>query len=257
MKGFDDKILSLISYPFGRIEYSVGKSGNSLNKIVFLNKQAKKVFFILSHWMAGTALYNPLINKLKDNYTVIICKLPDYILSDNVFDTIKYFKKIKKYIINATDKLEKRGYENFFIMGLSLSCIPCLMVANSDARFKKIIINLVGSDFSECLWHTNSYLAKNIKNKIAKKCIDLITLKEYWEDIHPINNIDNLKDRELFILLSRNDQIIKYEYGLKLLKALESKNIKYKIETNNIFGHFLSIWKLLLFPDKIVKFLEA
>ena len=257
MKGIDDKILSLFFYPFDYVEYFFGKNNNSSSKTILLNKKSQKVLFLLPHWMGTIIIYRLLINKLKDKYTIVFYKLPNKILDDNPENTVKYFQEAKKDIISIINYLEKKGYKEFSILSSSKSTVLALMISNDDNKIKKIIINMVGSDLAECVWYSNSFMVKNVKNRLVKNGINLSILKKKWSSISPINNINNLKNKDILILLSKNDEVIKCKYGLKLLKALEKKKINYINETDNIFGHYLSGCKQLLFSDKIIKFLET
>ena len=206
--------------------------------------------------MGGQILYKSLVNKLKNNYTIIIYKISSRLLNENIDATTNHFNIIKKDIISTANYLESKMYKEFSILGNSLLCCSALMVANSDARFKKVILNLVGSDIAECLWYTSSSVARHIKNKILKDGIKLYELKKYWKNISPINNINNFKNRKLLVLLSKNDKIIKYKYGLRFLKGLKKENINYELEIDNIFGHYLSGLKQLQFSNKIIDFIN-
>jgi len=251
----DDKILTLISYPFAYIQYFFGK--NESNKIILPNIKSQKVLFLLPHWMGTTIMYKSLINKLKNNYTIVFYRLPNKVLDGNPNNTFKYFQKAKKDIISIINHLEKKGHKEFSILGFSISTVLALMVSNNDNRIKKIIISMAGSDLAECVWYSNSFMVKDVKNRLLKNGINLSILKRKWSSISPINNINNLKNKDILILLSKNDDVIKYKYGLKLLKALEKKKINYKNETDHVFGHYLSGCKQLLFSNNIVKFLET
>ena len=255
MKGIDDRLISALCYPFEYTKYFNGENSRVSNNLIFWNKKSKKALFILPHWMGGILPYKILINKLKDDYTIVIYQLPNMILSDNIGTTIKYFDESQKNINNLANSLKNKGYRDFSILGSSLSCCLALMVANSDDKFKKIVLNLVGSDLAECVWCSNSPMVRNIKNKIAKKGIGLNNLKLYWKNISPINNIKNIKNRELLIFLSKNDKIIKYDYGQKFLDAIKKEKIKHKLEIDHIFGHYLSGFKQLQFQNRISSFL--
>ena len=114
----DDKILTLISYPFAYIQYFFGK--NESNKIILPNIKSQKVLFLLPHWMGTTIMYKSLINKLKNNYTIVFYRLPNKVLDGNPNNTFKYFQKAKKDIIYLINHLEKKGHKEFSILGFSI-----------------------------------------------------------------------------------------------------------------------------------------
>lgn len=255
MQGIDDKILSVISYPFGYKEY-ISIKNNKLNKIILLNKKSKKVLFILPHWLSGKILYRRLINKLKNKYTIIVYRMPNKILNDDIKSTLKYFDKAKKDIIKITDYLENKGYKHFSILGVSLSGILAFIVANSDKRFKKIIFNLPGSDLAKCFWESSSLVTKLIRRKMEAGNIDFKNLENSWKNLAPVNNIQNLNKRKILIQLGKNDKVIPYKYGLELLNAMKKESIDFELDIDNFFGHYIILFKQLMFPKRIIKFLE-
>lgn len=254
MNGIDDTFFSIIFYPMKFFEKNVKKS--NINKVVLWNNNSKKVLFILPQWMGRMVFYKILLNKLKKNYTIVFYRLPNRLLTDDPKEVIKYFKVAKKDVIETADTLVNQGYENFSIFGTSLSTIIALMVANSDNRFKKIILSLPGNDFAQCFWECKQLLVKTIRNKMQANNIGLIELKKYWKNLAPINNINNINKRKILVFLAKNDKVVFYKYGVELLRSMEKRKINFEFDINNVFGHYLSGLKPLLFPKKIAKFLE-
>lgn len=78
------------------------------------------------------------------------------------------------------------------------------------------------------------------------------TLKSYEYK----NNSKNLKKKDILIFLSKNDKIIPYHTGIKLLYLLNQDNIKYELVTNKFIGHYISGFKNIIFSNKIVNFLD-
>ena len=66
----------------------------------------------------------------------------------------------------------------------------------------------------------------------------------------------NLKGKKLFIYLAKNDKISPYKYGIELLDKMRNEKINFDLHIDNFFGHYISGFKQLLFPNKIIKFLE-
>lgn len=255
MNGIDDRFFGSIFYPLKFIQNNA-EILNKVHKQIIWNKKATKAVFILPQWMGEIYYYKLLIKKLSKNCTVVLYKIPNKIINQDAIKTVKYFEKAKNEIINIANSLGKKGYKDFSIVGVSITCSLALMVANSDRRYKKIVLSLIGNDFAECFWDSRNLVVKNIRDKMIRNGISLESLKEKWKSIAPINNIKKLNRVEMLVFLSKNDQLVKYEHGLKFIEAIKKKKINYKADMDNIFGHYISGLKQLLFPNKIVKFLE-
>ncbi|MBI1934877.1 hypothetical protein HYS31_00405 [Candidatus Woesearchaeota archaeon] len=94
------------------------------------------------------------------------------------------------------------------------------------------------------------------KKNLIKSGIQLHSLKMHWKEISPANNVNNLKNKDLMILLSKNDEVVKYKYGMDFLKVLEKEKIRYKAEVDYLLGNYLFNVKQLAFSDKLMKFLK-
>lgn len=253
MKGIDDKILTLLFYPLKLMDMNIGN--NNIKRKIIYNKNARKVLFIPPQWMGKSIFYKRLSNRLENSHTIVIYDLPNRLLNENPMEVVKYFNDIKKDIIETANFLEDQDYLDFAIFGTSLSTISALMAANSDKRFKKIVLNLTASDFAKSFWESEELLVKTIRNKMQSNNINLVMLKKYWKNLAPINNINNLNDRKLLIFLAKNDTVIPFKYGMEFLDKIKKKNIKFNLHIDNFFGHYLSGFKQLLFPDRIIRFL--
>ncbi|MDP3765850.1 MAG: prolyl oligopeptidase family serine peptidase [Nanoarchaeota archaeon] len=254
MKGIDDMILSLFFYPIKLIEKDA--INNKINKKIIYNQNSRKVLFVLPQWMGKWIFYKMLIKRLRDKYTLVVYQLPYRLLNENPLEVVNYFNEAKKDILETVNLLENQGYKEFSIFGTSLSTSLALMVANSDNRFKKVIIGLSGSHLSKSFWDSNQLLVKNIKDKMCAKGVNLTKLMKYWKILEPVNNIKNLKGKKLFIYLAKNDKISPYKYGTKLLDKINKEKINFDLYIDNFFGHYISGFKQLLFPKRIIKFLE-
>lgn len=255
MKGIDDIILSLFFYPMKLIEKDA--INNKINKKIIYNENSSKVLIVLPQWMGKEIFYKMLIKRLRDKYTLVVYQLPYRLLNENPLEVVKYFNEAKKDILETVIFLEKQGHKEFSIFGTSLSTSLALMATNSDNRFKKIIIGLSGSHLSKSFWGSNQLLVKNIKAKMRAKGINLAKLIKYWKKLEPVNNIKNLKGKKLFIYLAKNDKISPYKYGIALLDRMKGEKINFELYIDNFFGHYLSGFKQLLFPKRIIKFLDS
>ena len=182
--------------------------------------------------------------------------MPYKLLSDDVKLTVGIFKEVTNDIKATFNELQKKGSKEYSIIGNSTSCVIAAMVANSDKKCKKLVLNLVGNDLAECMWYSENPLVKRIKNDLVREKITLNKLKNYFKIMSYKKNSRNLKEKEILIFLSKNDKIVPYNNGVKLLNLLNKDNLKYKLIINTLFGHYISYIKNLIFSDEIIKFLE-
>lgn len=255
MNGIDDKILSLIFYPLKYLENRHGS--NSITKTIVYNKNSKKVLIILPQWMGRLWIYNRLIKKLQNKYTLVVYQLPNDLLNKDPHQVLKKFLEAKEDIIKTVSALKSKGFKEFSILGTSLSAALVFMVANADKSFRKIIVGFAGSHLSKSFLESNQLLVSHIRKKMKTNGTNLIKLGEYWKTLEPINNIENIKGRKLYIYLAKNDKIVPYKYGLELLNKMKNEKIDFNLYIDNIFGHYVSGFKQLLFSNNIIKFLEA
>lgn len=255
MKGFDDKFFGTVFYPLKFFQNKADVS-NKVQKRIIWNKKSDKAVFILPQWMGEMYYYEKLIRSLSKTYTVALYKIPNKIINDNAQKTTKYFEKSKKEIIDMTNILSRNGCKDFSIIGVSITSSLALMVANEDERYTKIVLGSIGDDFAESFWDSGNRVVKNIKRKMMGNGVNLASLRFTWKSIAPKNNIQNLNGRNMLILLSKNDQLVRYEHGLRFINLIKNKRIKYKVEIDSIYGHYLFILRRLLAPEQIVSFLE-
>ena len=180
MYGFDDFILSKIFFgPFKSFEYKNSYKNTKIKKTIYYCN-SDKVIFILPQWMSKTFYFKPLINKLRNKYTIVIYDLPYNLLSDNVKLTVYLFYKIANDIISTFNKLQKNGCKQYGIIGTSTSTVSAVIACNSDKRCKKLILNLVCNDLAEGMWYSKNPLVINIKHNLVNKGITLSKLKNYF-----------------------------------------------------------------------------
>ena len=220
-------------------------------------KSNKKVLFFLTAWTSTIAQHWVISKLLQFNgYHVITYSYDNSILSPNVQDTVKNCFVVKNQILKQIESLKNQGINTFYILGESMGALLGLMIANSSKDISKIVLNTVGGDLAETVWSWDK--AKPwFKNDIIKQGIKLQELKKIWKDISPINNIDNLQVKKILMYISKKDNIIQYEsQALTLFNALEQRNYKVKLVTNNYLHHVFTVAYNLLRPRLYLTFIN-
>ena len=256
MYGFDDLILSKMFFStLKSYEYKNILNNNKIKKTIY-HCNSDKVIFILPQWMGKTFYFKPLINILNSKHAIVLYDLPYNLLSDNVKLTVHLFNKIADDIISTFNKLQKNGCEQYGIIATSTSTVSAVIACNRDKRCKKLILNLVCNDLAEGIWHSKNPLVMNIKRNLVNKGITLSKLKNNFNVLSYKENSKNLNKKGILIFLSRNDKIIPYNNGIKLLNLLNRDDIEYELVINKLFGHYISGIKNVIFSNKIKNFID-
>ncbi|MDA3836457.1 MAG: hypothetical protein PF542_02440 [Nanoarchaeota archaeon] len=214
-------------------------------------EKSKELFVILPPWHSKIK-YNYFVRRYLKNkgYYCIEYEFPAGILSSNYKNTVKYFEKIKKSVVKDIIRLQKEHkFEHINIVGVSLGCVNASMIADSLKDLSSLVLVVPGHCLAESMWKgiKTKWLRREFKNKGLK----LNELKEYWKELAPKNNFKTKNNKNVSIYLSKEDKIIPYECGLKLVHSVEKKQ-KVNYYENRFLGHYITSMKFLLFPRKFL-----
>jgi hypothetical protein len=219
----------------------------------FPNKN-KKVIFILGGWGNSLVLYLPLIKLFNSyGYYCIFYSFKKSCFTWEVVNTVNNFKTIKASVLNEITRLKKENYSSFSIFGTSLGSALAIFIANSSKDIARIILNLVGDDIAEIAWSWNvnrlwRLRFASFKKELIKKNMTRKKVKEIWQEIAPINNLTNFKNKKILVYLAKKDKIIPYGCGQKLIKEFKDRKLSFILCENNFFGHLSSaIYNLIRF----------
>jgi hypothetical protein len=202
----------------------------NINKKFTHIKNSKELFVIFPPW-TGKFYLNTFLRKsiAKRNCSVLEYEFPRAILSANWKQVLSNFLFIKQSTLSEIDLLkQKHGFEKVNIIGVSLGCINACMIANNNFDIKKLYLILPGHCLAESLWEGES--TQELRDELDNNH-NLSDLKQYWRDLAPENNIDNLKVDKISVFLSEADKSIPFDHGKRFLGQLQSYNysIEYKI----------------------------
>jgi pimeloyl-ACP methyl ester carboxylesterase len=216
-------------------------------------KNSKELFIIFPPW-TGRFYLNTLLRKYisRKNCSVLEYEFPKQILSANWKKVLENFLFIKQQTLSDVSALkQKYEFERINVIGISLGCINACMIANNNIDVKKLHLILPGHCLAESLWEGES--TQEIRDDLDDN-YNLSNLKEYWRDLAPENNIDNLKIDDISVFLSEADKSIPFDHGKRFLEQLQSYNypIEYKI-AKHLKHSFAAIFFYLL-PSKFSLF---
>ena len=222
-----------------------------------MGKHNKKVLFLLSGAYMNIRFFWVFtkIFELSGYYCVTYAYNKD-VLSPDIGRTNISIQAISKDILARINRLKGSGYKSFSIFGTSLGSVMALIVADESPDISKIILNTVGVDMAETIWTWDSVFP-GFKKNILKQGIILPELKVMWQNITPINHINNLANKEILIYLSEKDEVIPINLGLQLIKAFDANNYKYTLIINkHLYHSFTCIYNLFNIKTYL-KFLNA
>lgn len=223
-------------------------------KIFSLN--SKKIIFLLIGWKSQIwKYYFVILTLLANGFDCVAYEYDSDMLSPDIGKTISSFDNVTNDILLTLEKFKKRGYEDFYIFGTSLGTILSIIVANKTRYIKKIILNLTGASLAGSVWSWDTFNKEFKKDFIAKK-ITLTSLEKSWERLSPINNLNNILDKQILIYLSKHDEVIPFIQGSQLVKEFKNKQIKHRLMVNTHGGHVVSGFVNLLRYGRYIGFLK-
>lgn len=202
--------------------------------------QNKSVVFMLSGWHTRFWMFWLFAKILELNgFQCILYEYDDDVLSPNTQKTVKSLLSIRDDILHKIEVLKKDGCTEFSIFGTSLGSNISLLVANRSKDISHVILNTTGIDIAETIWSWQSVFPY-FKEMLLKNNYTLERLQEEWKPISPRHNIDNLKNKDILVYVSKKDEIIPYYLGKQLLEAFKERNYSYKTIVNTQLNHFFT-----------------
>lgn len=208
----------------------------------------KKVIFLLVGWKSKIwRYYFVVLILLLSGFDCVAYEYDSDILSPDVKKTASSFDNVSEDILKIINEFKEKGYDDISLFGTSLGTLLSMIVVNKTKHVKKIVLNLTGASLAETVWSWEF---------MDKKKISLTSLDKSWKKLSPINNLDNVSDKQFLIYLAKNDEVIPYFQGIKLTDELRNRKIKYELVINKSGNHVLSVFLNLSSWGKYINFLK-
>jgi esterase/lipase len=215
----------------------------------------KHLLLFFAGWHFGLITFFPILFLLsRKGFHVIFYEYEDNILSSDIQKTKNNLLFVRDEALKSLDKI-KNNYEQISIFGVSLGAVIGLLIANKTPDVKKVILNITGASMSETIWSWDNVF-KFLKQSLIKKGITLEILQSEWQEIEPINNIDNLQGKELLIYATKSDEVIPHNQTQILLQALDQKQISYEYHDIKNLWHIPAAGYFLLKSKTYLEFLK-
>ena len=219
-------------------------------KIFSLNN--KKVVFLLTGWKGQIwEYYFVILTLLVNGFDCVAYEYDSDMLSPDVGGTISSFDDVTNDVLQTLTKFNKRGYKDLYIFGTSLGSALSIIVANKTKHIKKIILNLTGASLAGTVWSWDTF-----KKDLKANKTNLKSLEKSWRRLAPINNLNNMLDKQVLIYLSKHDDVIPFIQGAQLVREFKNKQIKHRLIVNTHGGHVVSGFVNLLRYSTYIGFLK-
>lgn len=227
---------------------------NGTQKRFVFRKKSNTLKVILPPW--GNSEYyitRLLINRLiKKGFSCLSYSFPQELLSANAEVTESKFNAIREKVLADIEDLKRQyGFEEIDLIGVSLGGVSACMIANNSNYFKDLFLIVPGNNLAASLW--DGIRTQRLKNSFQNQLLEKPDLMKKWHNLAPANNVYNLNLKNIYVVVSKSDRIIPYDYGKKLSEELKRKYKNVTIKENCCLGHYLTVIKYFLFSDLLYK----
>ncbi|MEK9194669.1 MAG: hypothetical protein AAB884_02555 [Patescibacteria group bacterium] len=206
------------------------------------------LYIIIPPWRGKLDYFQRLRNKIrKEGNSFIEYQFASGILSPDIENTRDLFIKIRNKIVNEIKSLNSQyKFSEIEVIGVSLGCVEALMIANANPYVNKITLVVPGNSLASSVWY--GLRTRYIKGIIEAKGTTLDVLEKEWSILAPENNIDSLRGKKINVWLSKNDKVIPYYLGARLVDRMKSMGLNPTVKINERLGHYGTVLKFYLFP---------
>jgi hypothetical protein len=150
----------------------------------------------------------------------------DYAVSANIGRTLSACRQAVVDIRCCVDWLEDQGYEQFGVLGTSLSSCYGFMATAHDPRLRVNAFNHISTAFGDVVWTGQS--TRHIRQALKDAGLTQERIRSLWAAVSPVNYYDRIVSPEadgahkrVLAVYARYDLTFPYEYSLQVLEAFK------------------------------------
>jgi pimeloyl-ACP methyl ester carboxylesterase len=247
-------MLDLILSPFLKGEdetCSAGTLADNVRSYLAVPERTESMLVYLPSWH-GKASHIKRVGAcvINKGEAFLTYEFPGGIISSDAETTRNHFTEIKDNVREHIDEIRDiHRIREIRVAGLGLGCFNAAMVANQNPLVNEAILIAPGSCLAESLWY--GCRAKHLREEFEKKGITLDELKEEWKELALENNLD-LGNAKSKVFLSRDDKVIPYSNGAKLVRAMDERGLKPRVIENSWLGHYGTMVQFYLAPKRFL-----
>jgi hypothetical protein len=209
---------------------------------------SRKAYILFPPWGQKLVFFTPLRYRILNNgFSCLEYQFSKAILTSDHLRVSQYIDYCLETIHKDLFHLKERRIDSFTIVGTSIGTMIALMVANTEPKVDKVILNSPGNCPAEIIW--SSIRLKTMRQSLIRQGLSVQKLKRYWRDYLPENNLGNLKGKKIYLNLSRADRVVPYQSGRKLAEKMREQGLKPEVAENSNLGHYLTAAKYYLSPN--------
>lgn len=199
---------------------------------------------VFPFWHAPQSFNRSLERRIQNRGTnVLLYNFNPLILNEDVESVKQSFEFITASIAQDISALRKsRQFTSLNLLGFSLGVVSLCLVAEELEAFDEVTLVVPGNDLASSLWA--GLRTRRLRGKLRRAGHELPALQKAWENLAPQSHAAALRNHKLHIVLAKHDRFIPYEFGHRLLQALDTGSGEVTCETTP-YGHVATIWRYL------------
>lgn len=213
--------------PEYRLEKEMKREGYRKESV---NENLEETALIFLGW--HTEIYH--MKRLYPNFDgqhKIIYQLPNSIISS---DLEKAEESIEFIINKINEDIEANNINTVY--GISLGTCPAIYAANHSKSVENLILSLPGDEIADVIW--KSWITKHIKRRAERKDLTKEDYDRIFDQYDPVNNLDNLQGKEIYIYVAKSDKVIPYENAMNLIEEMRKRNLNIHVKEVENLGHY-------------------
>jgi hypothetical protein len=151
-----------------------------------------------------------LIKRLyKKGYSCLYYYISGSVLSTDANETLNNFIQIRNEIRQDISKYKTEyNFERIDLISSSLGNISACLITNGNDDVNNLSLIVPGSCLASSLW--NSIRTEGLRSEYEDQGMNETILKDLWNDLDPINNMDGWGNKNIFLAISKCDKVIPY-----------------------------------------------
>jgi len=206
------------------------RNNDSELKRRLLGDSTKESVLIFLGWRNRIEYFNSLYSKFPECHKIIY-QLPSTLLSGD----LKLMEKSWERLLEKVDE-DIEGYNITTVFGISLGTYPARYAAGKIENKVKLLLSLPGYRLSSVFW--KSPATRAVRRDARKSKYDEKDFNRLFSEYDQIENLENLKGKEIRILIGKSDGIVPASEGEKLYDEMKELGLNAEIE-KICYGHYI------------------
>ena len=216
-----------------------GKRGVEYSAYSIVTKDASKLCVVLPPWHIAPRLWKKFQNNIiEQGYSLVVVEAAENILVPDPAQIVRNFQKVRQMAIDEIEKVRKiQPIDEIDLVGMSLGSVSALYLAVSGLVINKMILLAPSDDLGEGIWYgTRTTHIRSVMERAGT------TLEEFQAALNELTlrRPVQMNITELHVYLSKDDDVIPYQLGLRLIRRCEELGLSVRAIENKWRGHYMA-----------------